>query len=553
MAYCSNCGANLVDGSKFCANCGAPAVIKVQVEATNKQTERRSEFVGSVRKCPACGGEITSFTAICPSCGHEINSQKVSDTLGKFIAQVNACERMISQSQTGNTGWSSWSTSKKVWWVIFNILFACIPLAIYWGYPLITIKSTPRLTKEEKQLASLIENYTFPNDRESIIEGLVYAKEKIDFISKEKIDKKSAYWMRLWCSKSEQLKQKADLMFPNDNIVKQSYAEILADEKRVNNTIKFKAIAGAIMVVAALIFMMFRNGTIDTTDYDVELKWQTNGLFAYLPEPTITTGKITRESEKQIQFELYKVSESDFEEYVAACREAGFTVDVTKTDSVFYADNEEGLDLNLFYYPSKKILSVSLDSYNYDETDDDLDNAVNDVESEKISENGFEDGTYENLTVKKIVLSVPDYWEEEGSKNEYLQYYAEKGDKVAMLSIAYPKESDDDYEVTFKGLYEDNDNMVKAVEAMFTDGDVVSSEEFETDYGIKGMLYKFTYNQKISWSKKVDGNGYCFCFPSETDRRWFYVVLLQTNNIEGDKYKDDYMKIIATIRTIENK
>ena len=122
-------------------------------------------------------------------------------------------------------------------------------------------------------------------------------------------------------------------------------------------------------------------------------------------------------------------------------------------------------------------------------------------------------------------VSVPDYWEEEGSKNDYLQYCAEKGDKVAMLSIAYPKESDENYEVTFQGLYEDNDNMVKAVEEMFTDGDVVSYEEFETDFGIKGMLYKFTYNQKISWSKKVDGNGYCFCFPSETDRRWFYVAV----------------------------
>lgn len=543
MAYCSNCGVKLVDGSRFCANCGTQTGIKEQEGATNRQNERRNEFVGSIKKCPSCGEEITSFTAICPSCGHEINSQKVSDTLGKFIAQVNACERLISQSQTSNTGWSSWRTSKKVCWVIFNLLFACIPLAIYWGYPLISIKVTPRLTKEEKQLASLIENYTFPNDRESIIEGLVYAKEKIDFISKEKVDKKSAYWMRLWCSKAEQLKQKADLMFPDDNIVKQSYSEILSDEKRVNNTIKLKAIAGAMMFVAALVFMLFRSGTIDTTDYDVELKWQTNGLFAYLPEPEITTGKITSESEKQVQFELYKVKESDFEEYVAACREAGFTVDVTKTDSVFYADNEEGLDLNLFYFPSKKMISVSLDSYNWNKTED----------KSKDSEDGFDEGTYENLTVKKIVLSIPDYWEEEGSKNDYLQYYAEKGDKVAMLSIAYPKESDENYEATFQGLYEDNDNMVKAVEEMFTDGDVVSYEEFETDFGIKGMLYKFTYNQKISWSKKVDGNGYCFCFPSETDRRWFYVVLLQTNNIEGDKYKDDYMKILATVRTIEDK
>ena len=223
MAYCSNCGVKLVDGSKFCANCGTPTVIKVQEETVNKQTERRTEFVGSIKKCPSCGEEITSFTAICPSCGHEINSQKVSDTLGKFIAQVNACERLIAQSQVGNTGWSSWSKSKKIWWVIFNLLFAGIPLAIYLGYPLLTIKHTPKLTKEEKQLTALVENFTFPNDRESILEAIVYAKEKIDFISKEKIDKKTAYWMRLWCSKAEQLKQKADIMFPNDSVVIQSY------------------------------------------------------------------------------------------------------------------------------------------------------------------------------------------------------------------------------------------------------------------------------------------------------------------------------------------
>ena len=32
---------------------------------------------------------------------------------------------------------------------------------------------------------------------------------------------------------------------------------------------------------------------------------------------------------------IEKIKEGDFEEYVVACREVGFTVDVTKTDSVF--------------------------------------------------------------------------------------------------------------------------------------------------------------------------------------------------------------------------
>lgn len=152
------------------------------------------------------------------------------------------------------------------------------------------------------------------------------------------------------------------------------------------------------------------------------------------------------------------------------------------------------------------------------------------------------------INVKNFTFNLPDYWDEEGSKNEYLQYYAEKGDKVVMLSIAYPEESDDNYDVSFKGLEADNDNMVKAVAGMFTDGDVVDHEVFESDHGVKGMLYRFTYKQKIDWNTKVDGSGYCFCFPSESDRRWFYVVLLHTNNVSSNDYKDDYMSMLADIK-----
>lgn len=360
MSYCSNCGQEIMEGAKFCPGCGTSIP-----NNHSDNIHRKQEYAGKVVKCPSCGEEITSFTAICPTCGHEFNSAKVSETLERFIQQINKCEEAIANSQMSvKSGWSSWNKSQRVWWVIFNILFACIPLVIYWVYPLITIKSTPKLSKEEKQLVSLIENFPFPNDRESILEALVYTKEKIDFISKEKIDRKSAYWMSLWCSKAEQLKQKADLMFPNDFIVKQSFEEILADKKRVNNTIKYKAIVGCVLFAITIIYMLTRNGTIDTTNYDVELKWQTNGLFLYLPEPEVNTGKIILESEKQVQVELYNVSIDEFDVYVEACREAGFTVDVTKNDGVFYAKNDEGYNLNLFYYVDKEVLNISLDSYN---------------------------------------------------------------------------------------------------------------------------------------------------------------------------------------------
>lgn len=114
----------------------------------------------------------------------------------------------------------------------------------------------------------------------------------------------------------------------------------------------------------------------------------------------------------------------------------------------------------------------------------------------------FDSSSFETLNVKNYSFDVTDYWEEEGSKNEYIQYYAEKGEKIVMLSIAYPAESDDNYDVSFDGLYADNDNMINAVGAMFTNGDVIDYKVFESDYGVKGILYRFTYNQKINSSKK---------------------------------------------------
>ena len=171
--------------------------------------------------------------------------------------------------------------------------------------------------------------------------------------------------------------------------------------------------------------------------------------------------------------------------------------------------------------------------------------APQDSQNESIS---IDDCDTTTLTVKNFLFNIPSYYSEEGSKNEYLQYYAEKGDKVVMMAIAYPEETDDDYDVSFEGLEADNDNMIDVIASMTDDGDVVSSEEFVSDYGIKGILYHYTCRQKISIFKSIDASGYWFCFPSEDDRRWFHVMYIQTSNTESSEYKDDYTALLASIR-----
>lgn len=245
---------------------------------------------------------------------------------------------------------------------------------IYLTIPLILINATPKLSSEEQQLASLMENFPFPNDRKSILEAMLYMKEKVDFISKEKVDRKTAYWIRRWCAKATQLKQKADILFPNDSIVIETYNKIMTDDKRIKQIIKIKAIIGFIILIAATIFAVVRwstrNNNVITNgkDYSATLEWQADGLFAKLPQPETTNGFISMETEKQVSFELYKVSRKDFEAYVKACRNIGFTIDVTKTSTTFYADDEEGYNLYVFYDERENVISVIINAYNI-ETD----------------------------------------------------------------------------------------------------------------------------------------------------------------------------------------
>lgn len=371
MPFCMNCGKELPEGAKFCLECGTSVGTLEKIEE-----KRKTVYDGEIHKCPSCGEIVNSFVSICPACGFELGQKKISSTLEKFIDKVNECDRLIANSPNGKTGWASWSKSKRFWWVVLNIFFVCIPLVIYLVLPLVLIKSTPKLTNEEKQMVSLIENFPFPNDRESILAALVYAKEKIDFISKEKIDRKSAYWMRLWCAKAEQLKQKADMLFPNDNIVKQSYSEIIADDERVKKTIKIKAIVGLVILAIAIVFTVVRYGLLDNNsggitdkkDYSATFEWQTNGLFAELPQPSTNNGKIVMETEKQISIELYNIETTDFETYVKSCRESGFTVEATKTDMVFYATDEEGYDLSIYYYDDKDLMNVVVSAYDISES-----------------------------------------------------------------------------------------------------------------------------------------------------------------------------------------
>lgn len=667
MPYCSNCGQLIEEKAKFCSSCGTPH----PAQQTPQEEKRKTVYEGKIRKCPNCGENLSSLTAICPACGHEFSSVQVDEDLYEFSKRIDAFDDQIARLPKVNsrTGWASWSTGWRIGWVVLNVYTLCIPLFFYAIVRLFK-KFSFELTPEERNKAAFIENYVFPNEREAIIEALFFIKTKITFLAGEPANRNTMHWANIWSNKATTIYAKASIVLHGDTLSERTFAEIQNEKKRIANkciwrpAITIGVVATLIIAVCiiggiknsikhntklvlpdampysllpmyepmygeitsdnedklkislyqtdAAVYDSYVQGCVDNgfvvdaekktasykayneTGYHItvtynkkatisvviespmdfhKITWPTSGVAALIPAPPSVMGSISTNSASSFTAYIANITREQYDAYVDTCMGCGFDIDYNRYDDSFNAENKEGIDISLLYrggnvmyvrlyggnYSHSQIRSI-IDKFNeqMDEVKDmwngdgvttDNDSSTKATEpSAESSEPRIVDGATETLNVKNFSLEVPIYYEEEGSKNEYLQYYAEKGDKVVMLSIAYPEESDDNYDVSFKGLEADDDNMVKAVAGMFTDGDVIDHEVFESDYGVKGILYHFTYKQKIDWHTKVDGGGYCFCFPSESDRRWFYVVLLHTNNVSSNDYKDDYMSMLAGIK-----
>lgn len=267
-------------------------------------SERNVEYVGKLKKCPACGDEVPSLTVICPACGHEFSAIEGSESVATFIAEIDACDKIITTHRpTTRKGWSIWKNWKKwqkVGWVLLNIYFNCIPLLVYFLWPYIKAYTSLSLSVEEKRKATIIENYTFPNDRGSILEALWFAKAKVGFLANEKVNANNAYWMRLWAKQAEQLHQKAEMLFQGDCIANDAYAHIVKDystfRKRVRNRIV--GICGIIMLAILLFFVR----GFAAVGFDNGIYRNDDGTYSNIP--TIYEGMGTNESKGIYSYQI---------------------------------------------------------------------------------------------------------------------------------------------------------------------------------------------------------------------------------------------------------
>ncbi|MGN1423543.1 MAG: DUF6591 domain-containing protein [Oscillospiraceae bacterium] len=91
-----------------------------------------------------------------------------------------------------------------------------------------------------------------------------------------------------------------------------------------------------------------------------KLEWPDNGLFTALPVPEAENGKTTVYSDR-VSADLENMTEQQFNSYVSACKEKGFTIDPDERSGSYEAFNADGMKLRLVYYEYNKNMDIYLD------------------------------------------------------------------------------------------------------------------------------------------------------------------------------------------------
>lgn len=90
------------------------------------------------------------------------------------------------------------------------------------------------------------------------------------------------------------------------------------------------------------------------------ITWPQGTAGSLLPVPKSMIGEFSYEYDNSFCLYLGDTSKEDYNEYVNACSEKGFTVDYNKGDDYYYADNTDGWHLSL-NYEGNNIMLIRID------------------------------------------------------------------------------------------------------------------------------------------------------------------------------------------------
>lgn len=259
MAFCSNCGAKLINGVKFCSECGAKVITqdKSVNRDINQNYQRKTIFEGKVHKCPNCGEILNSFSGICPSCGVEIRNVDSNNSVKELSLRLAEIENKRKKSKIPS---------------LFKM---------YNPASMVTINEI------DEQKINLIKTFPIPNTKEDILEFCILAYSNIDEDSyTNQLRYSSKMVSEAWVSKLEQVYEKALLVCDDiylkkvDEICQRSKKKIKSSKSIWKNKNKQSIfiVFGAWAVIILILIISLGLARVNDENKNEELKNNPNAI-----------------------------------------------------------------------------------------------------------------------------------------------------------------------------------------------------------------------------------------------------------------------------------
>ncbi len=116
----------------------------------------------------------------------------------------------------------------------------------------------------------------------------------------------------------------------------------------------------AILLSFVLVIPYFALFKIDVPNYD-KYNWGDVVLSEMLPKPESPYGKILSNSKERLTMRLEKSTKKQYNNYIVACKNKGFSVDAETIGDFFYAFNDNGCKLALAYSVDNSEIYIALE------------------------------------------------------------------------------------------------------------------------------------------------------------------------------------------------
>lgn len=355
MSFCPKCGQPIADGAKFCANCGNA------VDKSNLTNQRKTTYDGEIHKCPHCGETLRAFETVCPACGTELRGTRSSNAINSLAEKLEN------------------ATSEKQRIIIIK------------NFP---IPNTREDIFEFMLLASsnFDSSYYAAHLQEENISGAwlakieqCYSKAKLSFGDHPDFRQIESIYMGIKADcadkaskirSEERAKAFKKSILRTLIIVFAVISALFAAVSFDNGEILSGVIAVAMFALFVVAFLMgsgvikervrnmrllplilafalfipyFSTDTSEPTE-DGSLIWDDILLNEYAPKPFLTSATVMTNSNEEFYIYNIECSQSDYYEYVDACKEFGYDYEIIEEDEhSFEAYNEEGYQIRVSY------------------------------------------------------------------------------------------------------------------------------------------------------------------------------------------------------------